>query len=134
SHLLLNCVHRITADRGILTWRGQAPYLLAKGAGLGRPDRREDQEDGQTNDRHRDQVDDRSHVIVPRLMHGRLVVVVHSIFTFIGGAPHRSAVAGRRDRAPDDASIATAQAACHAPASEAVTAVTGSTHHFLDAA
>ena len=36
----------------------------------------------------------------------------------------------------DDASIATAQAACHAPASEAVTAVTGyssSTHHFLDA-
>jgi len=35
----------------------------------------------------------------------------------------------------DDASIATAQAACHAPASEAVTAVTGyssSTHHFLD--
>src|SRR2546430_2509837 len=33
----------------------------------------------------------------------------------------------------DDASIATAQAACHAPASEAVTAVTGyspSTHRF----
>src|SRR5262249_33780845 len=49
-------------------------------------------------------------------------------------APHRSAAAGRRDRAQDDASIATAQAACHAPASEAVTAVTGLTHFFLDAA
>ena len=34
----------------------------------------------------------------------------------------------------DDASIATAQPVCHGPASEAVTAVTGLTHHFLDAA